>query len=274
MIVGRREAWAGRLFLVALMAATVIPFVSLFVTALHPSGSYPEGLQWPDDPQWGNFAEAFRVSNMSALLRSSALIVAGVVPVAVLFGTMAGYAIGHLRIAGRRALFVLFVFGLTLPYEGIITPLYYQMRGLGLLNTRLAIVLPLIGLFMPFAVFWMRAHFLNVPDEISEAAEMDGANMWQQFWRIHVPLAMPAISSLAILLFLWTWNQFLLAIVLVDDPTKRTMAGALGAFQGQWATDIPLLCAGSLLILAPTLLVFLAFQRQFVSALMQGSVKG
>jgi len=274
VIVGRREAWAGRLFLVALMAATVIPFVSLFVTALHPSGSYPEGLQWPDDPQWGNFAEAFRVSNMSALLRSSALIVAGVVPVAVLFGTMAGYAIGHLRIAGRRALFVLFVFGLTLPYEGIITPLYYQMRGLGLLNTRLAIVLPLIGLFMPFAVFWMRAHFLNVPDEISEAAEMDGANMWQQFWRIHVPLAMPAISSLAILLFLWTWNQFLLAIVLVDDPTKRTMAGALGAFQGQWATDIPLLCAGSLLILAPTLLVFLVFQRQFVSALMQGSVKG
>jgi raffinose/stachyose/melibiose transport system permease protein len=274
MIVGRREAWAGRLFLVALMAATVIPFASLFVTALHPSGSYPEGLQWPDDPQWGNFAEAFRVSNMSALLRSSALIVLGVVPIAVLFGTMAGYAIGHLRIVGRRGLFLLFVFGLTLPYEGVITPLYYQMRGLGLLNTRLAIVLPLIGLFMPFAVFWMRAHFLNVPDEISEAAEMDGANVWQQFWRIHVPLAMPAISSLAILLFLWTWNQFLLAIVLVDDPAKRTMAGALGAFQGQWGTNIPLLCAGSLLILAPTLLVFLIFQRQFVSALMQGSVKG
>ena len=85
---------------------------------------------------------------------------------------------------------------------------------------------------------------------------------------------MPAISSLAILLFLWTWNQFLLAIVLVDDPTKRTMAGALGAFQGQWGTDIPLLCAGSLLILTPTLVVFLIFQRQFVSALLQGSLKG
>jgi raffinose/stachyose/melibiose transport system permease protein len=274
VIIGRRETWIGRSFLIALMAVTVVPFVSLFVTALHPSGSYPEGLQWPDDPQWGNFVEAFRVSNMSALLRSSALIAVAVVPVAVFFGTMAGFAIGHLQIAGRRAIFVLFVFGLTLPYEGIVTPLYYQMRDLGLLNTRWAIILPLIGLFMPFAVFWMRAHFINVPDEISEAAEMDGANVWQQFWRIHVPLAMPAISSLAILLFLWTWNQFLLAIVLVDDPTKRTMAGALGAFQGQWGTNIPLLCAGSLLILAPTLLVFLIFQRQFVSALMQGSVKG
>jgi raffinose/stachyose/melibiose transport system permease protein len=120
----------------------------------------------------------------------------------------------------------------------------------------------------------MRAHFVNMPNELSEGARIDGANVWQLFWRIHVPLAGPAISALAILLFLWTWNQFLLAIVLVDDPTHRTMAGALGAFQGQWGTDIPLLCAGSLLILAPTVIIFVAFQRRFVSALLQGSLKG
>ncbi|AKH81545.1 sugar ABC transporter permease [Streptomyces sp. CNQ-509] len=274
MIVGRREVWTGRLFLVLLMTVTVVPFISLFVTALHPAGSYPQGLQWPSDPQWGNFAEAFRLSNMGELLKSSALIVVGVVPVAVVLATMAGFAIGHLRMVGARAVFLLFVFGLTLPYEGIITPLYYLVRDMGMLNTRWAIILPLIGLFMPFAIFWMRAHFINVPDELSEAAEIDGANVWQLFWRIHVPLAMPAISSLAILLFLWTWNQFLLAIVLVDDPTSRTMAGALGAFQGQWGTNIPLLCAGSLLILAPTLIIFLIFQRRFVAALLQGSVKG
>lgn len=94
------------------------------------------------------------------------------------------------------------------------------------------------------------------------------------FWRVQVPLARPAIASLTILMFLWTWNQFLLAIVLVDDATKRTMAGALGAFQGQWGTDLVLLCAGSLLILTPTLIVFLIFQRQFIKALIQGSVKG
>ena len=87
-------------------------------------------------------------------------------------------------------------------------------------------------------------------------------------------VAMPALSSLAILQFLWTWNQFLLAIVLVSDPAKRTMAGALGSFQGQWGTDIPLLCAGSLLILTPTMLLFLIFQRRFVAAMLQGSVKG
>jgi raffinose/stachyose/melibiose transport system permease protein len=274
VIVGRREEWTGRLLLVVLMAATLVPFVSLFTTALHPSGSYPSGLDWPSHPHWGNFAAAFRAAHMGPLLGSSVLIVLGVVPISLLLATMAGFALGHLRMAGRRLVFLIFVLGLTLPFEGIITPLYYQVRDMGLLNTRWAIILPLIGLFMPFSVFWMRAHFVNMPEELSEGARIDGANVWQLFWRIHVPLAMPAVSSLAILLFLWTWNQFLLAIVLVDDPAKRTMAGALGAFQGQWGTDIPLLCAGSLLILAPTLAVFLVFQRRFVAALLQGSLKG
>jgi raffinose/stachyose/melibiose transport system permease protein len=274
MIVARRETLTGRVLLILLMAITVVPFVSLFVTALHPSGTYPEGLSWPSHPQWSNFTDAFRAAHMSELLLSSALIVLGVVPASLLLGTMAGFAFGHLRMPGHRIGFLAFVLGLTLPFEGIITPLYYQVRDMGLLNTRWAIILPLIGLFMPFSVLWMRAHFVNMPDELSEAARIDGAGTWQLFWRIHVPLAKPALSSLAILLFLWTWNQFLLAIVLVDDPAKRTMAGALGAFQGQWGTDIPLLCAGSLLILAPTLAVFLIFQRRFVSALLQGSIKG
>lgn len=269
-----RELWIGRTLLVFVMFITIIPFVSLFVTALHAPGTYPSGLAWPEDPHWENFVNAFKAAKMAKLLQSSALIELGVVPAAVLISTLAGFALGHLKVPFRRTLFVIFVLGLTLPFEGIIVPLYFQIRSYGLLNTQWAIILPLLGLFMPFSVMWMRAHFVNMPQDLSEAARVDGASTWQLFWRVHVPLSLPAISSLAILLFLWTWNQFLLAIVLVSDPSKRTMAGALGAFQGQWGTDIPMLCAGSLLILTPTLLVFLAFQRQFVAALLQGAVKG
>jgi raffinose/stachyose/melibiose transport system permease protein len=98
--------------------------------------------------------------------------------------------------------------------------------------------------------------------------------VWALFLKVHVPLARPAIASLGILMTVWTWNQFILALVLVEDPTQRTAAGALGAFQGHYATDIPLLCAGSLLILLPTVIVFVAFQRQVIAALLQGSVKG
>lgn len=274
MIVHTREKWMGRVILVVLMLVTLLPFISLFVTALHAPGTYPRGLEWPETPHWENFALAFQSADMLGLLWSSVLIELGVVPIAVLIATLAGFALGHLKPKGAGIVFIVFLLGLTLPFEGIITPLYYQMRELGLLNTRWAIILPLIGLFMPFAVMWMRAHFVTMPQELSEAARMDGATTWQLFWRIHMPLSVPALSSLSILLFLWTWNQFLLAIVLVDDPAERTMAGALGAFQGQYGTDIPLLCAGSLLILTPTLIVFLIFQRQFVAALMQGSLKG
>jgi raffinose/stachyose/melibiose transport system permease protein len=274
MIVARRNTWSGGALLALLMAFTLVPFASLFTSALHESGTYPSGLDWPSHPHWGNFVQAFHVANMGTIFKSSVLIVIGVVPVSIAIAAMAGFALGHLRIAGGRIVFLLFLLGLTLPFEGVIVPIYYEVRGMGLLNTRWAIILPLIGLFMPFGVYWMRAHFVNMPSELSEAARVDGASTWQLFWKIHVPLARPALTSLGILLSVWTWNQFLLAIVLVDDPAKRTMAGALGAFQGQWGTNIPLLSAGSLLILAPTLVVFLVFQRHFVAALLQGSLKG
>ncbi|GAB4425076.1 MAG: carbohydrate ABC transporter permease [Anaerolineae bacterium] len=274
MRVGRSELWAGRALLLGLMAVTILPFISIFMTALHPSGTVPRGLEWPDDPQWGNFVEAFKVAEMPALLASSTFIVLAVVPPALAISTMAGFAIGHLRIPGSRALLFLFVFGLTLPFTGIIVPLYYLERDVGIYNTRLAIVLPLIGLYMPFAVFWMRAHFVNMPAEISEAARVDGVSTWGLFWRIHLPLARAPIASLGILMSVWTWNQFLIALVLVEDPTQRTMAGALGAFQGHYATDVPLLCAGTVIIVLPTLVLFILFQRQIIAALLQGSVKG
>jgi len=270
----RGELWAGRVLLLALMAFTILPFISIFVTALHPSGTVPRGLEWPAHPQWDNFVVAFRTAEMPKLIASSTFIVLWVVPVSLIISTMAGFAIGLLRVPGSRVLLFLFVFGLTLPFQGIIIPIYFLERAVGIYNTRFAIVLPLIALYMPFAVFWMRAHFVNMPTEISEAARVDGATTWDLFWRIHVPLARAPIASLGILMSIWTWNQFLLALVLVEDPTQRTMAGALGAFQGQWATDIPLLCAGTILILVPTLVTFILFQRQIIMALLQGSVKG
>ncbi len=274
MKIGRGEIFAGRALLLLLMTFTLLPFISIFLTALHPSGSVPGGLDWPTDPQWGNFVEAFKVANMSTLIVSSVRIVLMVVPIALVISTMAGFAIGMLRIPGSSLLLLLFVFGLTLPFQGIIIPIYTLERALHIYNTKFAIALPLIALYMPFSVFWMRAHFVNIPVEISEAARVDGATTWDLFRRIHLPLAQAPIASLGILMSIWTWNQFLLALVLVEDPNQRTMAGALGAFQGHYATNVPLLCAGTIIILVPTLLVFVLFQRQIIKALLQGAVKG
>ncbi|HEY9499880.1 MAG TPA: carbohydrate ABC transporter permease [Terrimesophilobacter sp.] len=274
MIVNRSEAIIGRVVLVFVLVLTLIPLVNMISAALQPADQNPTGLTWPTDPQWINFVTAFSGGHVWELMGSSLLIVVGVVPISLLFGTLAGYALGNLRIRGGRFVFVLLILGLTIPFEALIIPLYYEIKGFGLLNTPWAIILPLIGLFMPFSVVWMRAHFIGVPRELSEAARVDGATRLQELRRIQLPLAAPALSALAILLFLWTWNQFLLPVVLVSDPLKRTVAGALTYFQGQYSISIPLLNAGALIIIAPAIIVFLIFQRQFIKALLQGAVKG
>jgi len=274
MISTKREVLLGSVIVLVAIAYTLIPLLSMFSAALQPQGTIPRGFDWPDDPQWGNFADAFTTANMAALLKSSFIIEAAVVPVSVLIATMAGFALGQLNIRGGRVVFLIMLLGLTMPFEVVITPLYYEMRDLGLVNTRWAIILPLIALFMSFGVFWMRSHFLNLPSEFSDSAKVDGASTWQAFRHVHLPLARPAMSLLAVLYFIWTWNQFILALVMVNDAEQRTMAGALGYFQSQWGIDVVLLSAGSLVILAPTLILFVVFQRQFVAALLAGAVKG
>ncbi|MFD9869695.1 carbohydrate ABC transporter permease [Streptomyces niveus] len=274
MVVNKAEAVTGRVVLVLVLILTLLPLAGMLSGALQPADRIPDGFSWPSDPQWGNFAVAFRTAHVWQLLGSSTLIVLGVVPLSLLLSTLAGYALGNLRIRGGGYVFALLLLGLTIPFEAIIIPIYYEITAMGLLNTQWAIILPLIGLYMPFSVLWMRAHFAGVPTELSEAARIDGAGIFQEIRRIQLPLAMPALSALAILLFLWTWNQFLLPLVLVDDPDKRTMAGALGAFQGQYLNQLPLLFAGALIIMLPTIVVYAVFQRQFIKALLQGAVKG
>ena len=205
---------------------------------------------------------------------SSLFIVSFVVPTSLILATLAGFGLGNLRFKGGRFIFLFLILGLTIPFEALMIPLYYEMTAIGVINTQWAVIFPLIGLFMPFSVVWMRAHFLGVPQELSEAARVDGATTVQEFWQIQLPLARPPLSALAILLFLWTWNQFLLPVVLIADPLDRTVAGALTFFQGQYSSSIPLLNAGALIIILPSIVIFAIFQRQFISALLQGAVKG
>ena len=273
MITSFSEKVLGRSMLILAVLFTILPILSMFSASLEPADSTPLGLSWPSDPQWGNYATAFSGGNVYTLMKSSLFIVVLVLPTTILFATLAGYAIGKMKIRGNSILFFFFLLGLTIPFESLIVPLYYQVDRFGLLNTQLAIVFPLIALFMPFSIFWMRAHFLRIPSEISEAARVDGASEFQEFRRIHFPLAIPSISALAVIIFIWTWNQFILGVVLIDDPLKRTVAGSLTFFQGQYWISIPLISASALIIITPSLILFLIFQRKFISSLLQGALK-
>lgn len=270
----RGELVLGRIVLVMLVLFTLLPFVGMLSAALQPAGSNPTGIQVPENPQWGNFFTAFQMAKLPTLMGSSLVLVLMVVPAGLVLATAAAYGIVVLRVPFGGAAFLVLLLGLTIPFESLIVPLYHLMKDAGLLNTRLAIAIPLVALYLPFGVFWMRAHFMGVPRELTEAAEMDGAGWWRALWHVHLPLARPALTTLLVLYSLWTWNQFIIALVMMDEPLMRTVAGALGAFQGQYGTDIVLLSAGALLIMLPTITVFAIFQKQFVVALLQGSVKG
>lgn len=274
MIRNKREEIVSKGLLIVVLILTIIPFVSMLSAALQPANSTPVGLMFPSHPQWHNFVTAFDGGHVGVLMQSSVLIVLGVLPITVICATLGGYALGRLRVRGGFFIFILFLLGLTIPFESLIVPLYYEIDSLNLLNSQKALIFPLIGLFMPFSVIWMRAHFMQVPQEISEAAEVDGASRIQEFFKVQLPLAANALSALGILIFLWTWNQFILGLVLIDDPLKRTVAGSLTYFQGQYWISIPLLDAGALIIITPAVAIFLIFHKRFISALLQGAVKG
>lgn len=264
----------GNLVLALTIIFSIIPFISMLSAALQPQGSMPTGIQFTTAPHWENFIDAWNIANITPLLKSSLILVIGVVPAVILFSALGGYAMAQLKVPGRGLIMLLFMIGLTIPFETLVTPLYYEVDAMGILNTRWALILPMIGLNMPFGIMWMRSHFEQMPRDLMEAASIDGAGHWRTFASIQLPLALPALSSLGILTFLSTWNQFLLAVVLINDPNKRTMAGALQSFVGQYQTDVVLLNAGALLIMAPTMILFIILQRYFIRAMLAGSVKG
>lgn len=260
-------------FLIIAAATVIIPFLAIVSAALQPSGTLAPKLEWPTDPQWGNFATAWSMAGFASLLKSSAIIAVIVVPIAVICSTLAGYAMGTMRLRGKGVLFGFFIAGLTLPYEAIVIPLYFDFKSIGLLDTYWALILPLAGAFMPFGIFWMRSHFETIPRELIEAAQIDGASSFRILTRILIPTARPALTTLALLNFMWAWNQFLLALILIRDPAMRTAPSGLGTFVQQYGQNIPLLAAGTLIVIAPIVLLYFFFQRQFISGMLQGALK-
>lgn len=273
MRISFREQISGTVVLLLLVLFTLLPFVALLSVALSTPNTLPDGISFLRPLHWENFVTAFELANFPTLMLSSATLVVVVVPIVVLLSALGAYALTWLKLPFAGVIFLIFLAGLTIPTESLITPLYQTMRQLHLTNTVWSVALPLAAMQLPFGIFWMRAHFLGMPPELEEAAQLDGAGPIRTFFRVQLPLARPAISTMLILSFLWTWNHFILTLVMIDDPSHRTVGGALAGFQGAYATDVVMLSAAALLMMVPTLLVFIVFQRQFTAALLQGSVK-
>jgi len=269
----RATRFTTAIVLLAAVALTIVPLISIFFASVQEPGTPVTGLAWPETPHWENFATAWSVGGFAKLFLSSSVVVIGVVPLGLILATLGGYALSRYRFRGSSVVVAVLLLGLTLPLESIVLPLYYGLRAAGLLDSYWALILPLIGVFMPFGIFWMRSHFDSLPTELTEAAEMDGAGAFTVFVRILLPTAKPALATLALLYFMWAWNQFLLALVLIQDPSRRTAPAGLGQFVTQYGKDIPLLSASTIIVVIPVVIVYAIFQRQLVRGFLQGAVR-
>jgi len=273
MKTSRIEAVIGYVMLVVLGLGILVPFASIVLAAVNPPGAALTGVTWPQRFSWGNFVLAWEQSHFSTLMVASLKVEVIVVPLTLVLASLAGYALGAMRTPLSKLWSALFLLGMTLPVEVIIVPLYFDLRSLHLTDSLVTVALVESGAFLPFGVYWMRTHFATMPKEIIEAAELDGAGPWRLFLRVHLPLAAPQLTTLGVIYFMWCWNQFLLVLTIISDTNKRTAPAGLGFFVGPHSTDIPLLSAATLIVIVPVVIVYLIFQRKFISGMLQGATR-
>lgn len=260
--------------LIVFSVVALLPFFSMLLVSLYPEGQPASGIVWPESLNFGNYGRAWDVTNFATLMGSSFIVAGFVVPICSVLSILTGYAFGSMQFRFKTFLFFLFLIGLLMPFEATIVPLYYDLRAFGLVNTHAGLILPEIALFLSFGTFWMRAHFLSTPRGLVEAARLDGANSWQTLWRVLLPTSWPAITTMMVLFFLWSWNEFLLALVLTTDPAVRTVPAGLGLFIGERTTDTSGLAAAAVIMSVPCLIVYVLLQRHFIRGVTSGSMKG
>lgn len=270
----RRGHWLVHLLLITGAIVMVFPFVWQTLTAFK---TFQDSVQVPPvvipDPWvFTNFAEVFESMPFGQMFLNSVLLTVGRTVGQVVLCTMAGYAFARIPFRGRNVLFVVFLSVLMVPSQLYLLPQFEIIQALGWINTLQALIVP--GLFSAFGTFLMRQFFMSMPAELEEAARIDGANPWQTFWRIMVPLAKPGIVALTVFTVLWSWNDLLWPLVVTTDPAKMPLSVGLSQLVGLHGTDYPVLMAGALLATLPMLVTFMILQKQFIQGIAFSGTKG
>lgn len=282
----RRGRWGVHLFLAAVSLAFVAPLLLAVYASLRP---YDETAQngyfsWPKHLSFTYYRQAYTESGMGKYFTNTLTIAVPAVIVTLFLASFVAFAVSRLKLRGGIVLLMFFTAGNLLPQQVIVTPLYvlfnkiplpwWMSDSLTMYDSLWAVITVNIGFQMGFCVFVLSNFMRTLPQEILEAAIVDGAGVWTQFWRITLPLCRPALAALATLEFTWVYNDFLWALIFISNPDKLPITSSLNNLRGQFFTDYNLLAAGSVLVALPTILVFLLLQRHFIAGLTLGSTKG
>jgi multiple sugar transport system permease protein len=260
--------------LVALALLTLAPLAWMVSASFMPTGeanTFPPRLL-PSHATWAHYAELVTRLNLGRGFVNSTLVAVGATLVSVLVNGMAGYAFAKLRFRGREQAFRALLAGIVIPAQVGMLPLFLLLKSLGLVNTLVGAMLP--GFASIFGVFLVRQYARGIPDELLDAARIDGASEWTIFRRIVVPVIRPILVTWAAFDFLTMWNDFMWPLIVLSDDRKFTLPVALASLVGEHVQDTELMMAGAVVTVLPVLLVFLALQRVYTRGVLMGSVKG
>jgi len=272
-----RQRWGRVLSQTLVMIAALIvltPFIWMVSTALKPAGEVfatPPALIG-SRIQWSNFIDAWTYLPFGRFMLNG-VIVAGLGTImVVLTSAMAAYAFSRIRWKGRDGTFLMYLATLMIPQEVLIVPMFILMRNLGWVNSYQALIVP--WAFTAFGTFLLRQFFLTLPDELEEAARIDGAGRWTSFVRIILPLSKPALGTLAVFTFIGYWNSFLWPLLIVSDVNMATVPLGLNMFLGQTGNQWNLLMAASTISVIPSALIVILLQRYLVSGIALSGMGG
>lgn len=266
--------WIG-MFIIVLF--WVVPFVFMILTSFKtPADVYnTPAFALPPTFTGENYVEALKhEKNILNSAMNSAVIAFIKVPIGLFISAMAAFAISRLKVPLPRVILAVFTFGMLVPIQVALAPLFHMILGMGLLNTKLGIILPYIAFGVPYQVFMFSGFFQSIPKELDDAARIDGASNFRLFWNIILPLAKPAIAALFIIDFVATWNEFGMALVILQKQQTWTVPLAIQGFQTAYKTLYGPLNAAVIITIIPVVIVYLLFQRFFIEGTFAGAVKG
>jgi ABC-type glycerol-3-phosphate transport system permease component len=271
----RTSGWLIAVPMTALALATIYPMLFTTNVAMKTQREYILDRFSPSSSlRWDNIAGAWTSGGMAGYFINSLVVVGAAVAVLLLFGSMAGFALSHIRFRGSRALFLGCLAALFVPFQVIMVPLARTMADGGLIDTYPGLVLAYVAQFLPFTIYLMTSYYSGIPEEIIDAARIDGNSLYGVYRRIMVPLGVPALLSVGILDALFCWNDVLIALLMMPSAEHRTLMVGVTTLRGQYSNDIPTFAAGVLIAAVPVLVVYLIFQRQIADAVTAGATKG
>ena len=270
----RWHAVAVNAALLALAVVSLVPLLWMLSVSFMPAGEasrFPPPLL-PSAATLDNYREMFGRTGMGRNFVNSVLVSVAITLGSLLCNTLAGYAFAKLRFAGRERVFQLLLAALVIPAQVAMLPLFLLMKQLGLVNSYAGVVVP--ALAGVFGIFLVRQYARSIPDELLEAARIDGAGEWRIFFQIVLPMLKPVLVTLAIFTFMAAWNDFMWPLIVLTDQEHYTLPVALASLSREHIMDVEMMMAGAVVTVIPVLLLFLLLQRYYIQGLLLGSVKG